>query len=155
MKRIWRVLRGVRRGRSPRRVAYENYREEARRLIVARTQYVATRHGFTLKRIAIRDTRRSWGSCSTLGNLNFSYKLLFLPPCIREYVIVHELSHLRVLNHSQTFWDEMGKYLPDYAVRRDTLRSFERTEGTSRVALLAWQASHVACVACQAVRAEG
>ncbi len=154
MKRVWRLLRRKVRRPSPRRLAYEGYREEARRVIVGRTQVLALRYGFTLKRIAIRDTRRSWGSCSALGNLNFSYKLLFLPPCIRDYVIVHELSHLRVLNHSHAFWDEMGCHMEDYAVRRDALRGFERTQGTSRPALLAWQAQHADCPQCLLLAAE-
>jgi hypothetical protein len=155
MKRVLQAWRKLQCGRSPRRVAYENYREEARRVIVSRTKILAERYGFAVKRIAIRDTRRSWGSCSALGNLNFSYKLLFLPPCIREYVIVHELSHLRVLNHSQAFWDEMVRHMPDYAERRDTLRSFERAKGTNRPALLSWQASHIDCPHCGLIADEG
>lgn len=121
---------------------------------MSRAQMLATRHDFVVKRIAIRDTRRSWGSCSALGNLNFSYKLLFLPPCIREYVIVHELSHLRVLNHSQDFWAEMGRHMPDYAERRDALRAFERANGTSRPALMAWQSSHGTCPHCLLIATE-
>lgn len=155
MRRILAAWRKSRRGRSRRRIAYEHYRNDARQLIVARTEMLAVSYGFALKRIAIRDTRRSWGSCSSLGNLNFSYKLLFLPPCIREYVIIHELCHLRVLNHSQAFWDEMGRHLPDYAERREVLRAFERVHGTSRPALLSWQASHEECPHCLSLTAEG
>jgi predicted metal-dependent hydrolase len=127
---------------SPKRQAYLNYKEVARRVITGELATLAHQYGFVYKRVAIRDTKRSWGSCSAHGNLNFSYKLLFVPDCIREYVIVHELCHLRHLHHRAEFWAEVALHMPDYEARRQELRRFERSKGTSRPVLLAWKAAH-------------
>lgn len=133
-----------RRVRRPRPVArtYLLHKEAARALITERVAYFATAHGFSYTRIAIKNTRRSWGSCSDKGNLNFNYKLLFLPPCLRDYVILHELCHLRVLNHSAAFWAEMVRHMPDALERAATLRRLERTVGTSVGALVAQGGAH-------------
>lgn len=60
-----------------------------------------------------------------MGNLNFHYRLLFLPPEVRDYVIVHELCHRRVFNHSQDFWAEVATIMPDYETQRTTLKRYE------------------------------
>jgi hypothetical protein len=114
---------------------YARYKEMARTSITARVEYFAPLCGVTYKRIAIRDTRRSWGSCSSLGNLNFSYKLLFLPPCLRDYIIVHELCHRHELNHGEQFWCHVAAIMPDYKKRQAALRHIERHHGTSIGAL--------------------
>jgi predicted metal-dependent hydrolase len=135
MRRLWSVL--SRRLRPVRRVnkTYQLHKEAARRLIHSRLEYFNQYYGLTYNRVSIRDQRRCWGSCSSKGNLNFSYKLLFLPPCLSDYVIVHELCHLRVLNHSTTFWNVVAEVFPDYAVRVNALRTLERTKGTAVVTL--------------------
>ncbi len=134
----------VRKARSRRlpAIQYTTHKAAARSLIHARLVYYATTHGFSYKRVAIRDTKRSWGSCSSKGNLNFSYKLLFLPACLRDYIILHELCHLRVLNHSQAFWDELTALMPDAIERAKTLRRFEKTHGTALATLERWQKQH-------------
>jgi predicted metal-dependent hydrolase len=65
------------------------------------------------RRITIRDQRTRWGSCSSLGNLNFSWRLVMAPPRVAEYVVVHELAHLLVTNHSREFWSLVERYCPD------------------------------------------
>ncbi len=128
----------VRRRRRPVRTptaAYRTHKETARTLLTQRVLFYAPLVGVTPGRIAIRDTRRSWGSCSSKGNLNFNYKLLFLPACWRDYIVVHELCHLHHLNHSAAFWAEVGRIMPDYRDRALALRAFERTHGTSVVVL--------------------
>ncbi len=114
---------------------YQQHKEEARRVITQRVQFFAPICQVTYGRIAIRDTRRSWGSCSSHGNLNFSYKLLFLPPCLRDYIVVHELCHRHHLNHGKEFWNTVALILPDYKERMETLRGIERQQGTSVPAL--------------------
>ncbi len=104
---------------------YRAHKEAARQLILARLQYFNTHYGFQIKRVAIRNQRRCWGSCTSLGNLNFSYKLLFLPPELSDYVVVHELCHLKELNHSKAFWDLVAETLPDYEPRMKALKRYD------------------------------
>lgn len=138
-----------------RRTNYLIHKETARAIITERVFLFAARYQFTPKRIAIRDTKRSWGSCSALGNLNFSYKLQFLPPCLRDYIVVHELCHLRHLNHGAGFWDEVAAIMPDARERAATLKGIERSVGTSMRALVATTAKHreETCTYCLAAKA--
>lgn len=126
--------------RAPAKV-YLAHREEARSVITARVQYFAAEHGFLYGRIAIKDQKRCWGSCSAKRNLNFNYKLLFLPPEIRDYIVVHELCHLRQLNHGPLFWAEVETILPGYRQARSQLRTLEKTCGTSITALQRYQSA--------------
>lgn len=73
-------------------------------------------------RISIKNARTRWGSCSSKGNLNFSYRLSLLPPHLSDYVIIHELCHLREFNHSSRFWDLVAMLDPDYALHREELK---------------------------------
>ncbi len=135
----------VRRSRPRRRApakAYLEHKEAARALITERLHHFNQHYGLSWNRVAIRDQRRCWGSCSSKGNLNFSYKLLFLPPCLRDYIIIHELCHLKVLNHSTEFWATVAVACPDYKTRAGELRRIEKTLGTSLVALRRVQHSH-------------
>lgn len=103
---------------------YLTYREEARSLITELVSEWSANIGCAHGRIAIKDTARSWGSCSHSGNLNFSYKLLFLPRELAEYVVVHELCHLTEANHSPRFWALVGAAMPAYRERRAALRRY-------------------------------
>jgi len=131
-----------------RNTSYLMHKEIARELILSRLQVYNEDGQFVYNRVAIRDQRRCWGSCSSKGNLNFSYKLLFLPPCLRDYIVVHELCHLKVLNHSASFWEVVATQMSDYAVRMQTLRTLEKTVGTSLLALRKYHAAHT-CRACE------
>lgn len=129
---------------------YIAHKEIARAMIFERLSYFAPLCGVTYKRVAIRDTRRCWGSCSSLGNLNFSYKLLFIPQCLADYVIVHELCHLKELNHSQKFWDEVEKIMPDYQTHVKGLRALEKATRTNIRALQQAKNNH-ACQHCSEI----
>jgi len=74
------------------------------------------------QRATIKRLRSRWGSCSARGNISLSYKLLFLSPAVRDYVIVHELCHLRELNHSARFWALVAAVLPEWRELRQELR---------------------------------
>ncbi|MCA9366478.1 M48 family metallopeptidase [Candidatus Kaiserbacteria bacterium] len=104
---------------------YLEYKEAARTLVHDRLQYFNEHYGLRYNRVAIRNQRRCWGSCTSLGNLNFSYKLLFLPPHLQDYIIVHELCHLRELNHGDAFWSLVAETIPDHEERRVHLRTIE------------------------------
>ena len=108
---------------------YRSHKEEARRRITERVAYFEPLYGVRAKRIAIRNQRTRFGSCSAQGNLNFNYRLIFLPPALFDYVIVHELCHLRELNHSPRFWALVARTIPDYQVRKRELQAFARVQG--------------------------
>jgi len=73
-------------------------------------------------KIFIKNQKTRWGSCSTKGNINLNWLLVMTPLEIIDYVIVHELSHLKVMNHSQEFWTLVESILPDYKERRKWLK---------------------------------
>ena len=101
---------------------YRTHRTFARRIITERVEEWNGTYGFTYGRIAIRNQKRCWGSCSSRKNLNFNYKLVFLPETLMDYVIVHELCHLAEMNHSVRFWEQVAVVLPDYQERRVHLK---------------------------------
>lgn len=103
-------------------VEQETLMEAAREDLPGRVARYARAMGLTVGRITIRRQRTRWGSCSSKGNLNFNCLLMLCPPDIRDYVVVHELCHLRELNHSPAFWAQVQAVLPDYARHRRWLR---------------------------------
>lgn len=78
--------------------------------------------GLNYGRLTVRDQRTRWGSCSSKGNLNFNYRLYFLPERLMDYVIVHELVHRIHMNHSKAFWNEVERYYPGYKSCRKELK---------------------------------
>jgi predicted metal-dependent hydrolase len=102
---------------------YKKYKEIARALVYERITYLNTTYNVPIKRVAIRNSRSRWGSCSTKGNLNFNYRLVFLPLHLVDYVVAHELCHLIHFNHSPNFWAEVAKVAPDWKERRRQLRT--------------------------------
>lgn len=105
-----------------RRTHYREHKERARALIEHELTQLNRHYGFAYGRVSIRQTTSRWGSCSSKKNLNFSYRVLFLPPPLREYVLVHELCHLQEMNHSPAFWALVAQTVPDYHKRRHALR---------------------------------
>ena len=104
---------------------YLKYKEDARTLITERVLHWNGFYNFEINRITIRNQRTCWGSCSEHKNLNFNYKLLFLPRHLADYIIVHELCHLSELNHSSRFWDLVAQALPSYKEHRRELRKIK------------------------------
>lgn len=105
---------------------YVAHKELAREIILDRLAYWNQQYNFAFKRVAIRNQKTCWGSCSDKGNLNFNYKLIFLPSHLMDYVIVHELCHLQILNHGRGFWNLVRETLPDYEQRILELRAIEK-----------------------------
>ena len=110
------------RKRRPASARYRQHKEAARALVRERLAHFNQHYGHLIRKIAIRDQRTRWGSCSRAGNLNFNYRLALLPPHLADYVIVHELCHLRAFDHSPAFWDLVAIAIPDYAARKLELR---------------------------------
>ena len=100
----------------------EWYREQARAVISERVNLYTARHGFKYRKIRITSARTRWGSCSSMGNLNFTWRLVMAPPEVIDYVVVHELAHLRVNNHSKEFWKQVERIMPDYKQRLKWLK---------------------------------
>ncbi|MCX6721621.1 MAG: M48 family metallopeptidase [Candidatus Staskawiczbacteria bacterium] len=90
-------------------------RELARNFVENRIKYFNSFYNLKINRIAIKNTKTRWGSCSSKGNLNFNYKIIYLKPVYADYLIVHELCHLGELNHSKKFWALVSKIIPNYA----------------------------------------
>lgn len=74
--------------------------------------------------VSLCDFKARWGSCDAQGHIKLNWRLTMLPPALRDYVIIHELCHLRELNHSAAFWRLVGTYCPDYRTSRKLLRDF-------------------------------
>jgi len=98
------------------------YIAQARKIFNERVLVYSRGLGVQPSRISIRSQSKRWGSCSTRGNLNFNWKLVMAPPPILDYVVVHELCHLKHPNHQPEFWKMLGNIMPDYAVHRDWLK---------------------------------
>jgi len=91
--------------------------------IPGRVAHFAPIVGVTYGRITIRNQRTRWGSCSSMGNLNFNCLLMLTPPEVIDYVVVHELCHRKEMNHSQLFWNEVARVLPGYAEQEKWLKT--------------------------------
>lgn len=91
-------------------------------LVEVRVEQYALQMGVCYHSIRIKDQKSCWGSCSSKKNLNFNWKLLLMPIEIMDYVIVHELAHLKQMNHSAAFWAIVETRLPDYRKKREWLR---------------------------------
>ena len=91
-----------------------NNKEKAREIVENRIKYLNDFYNFSFNKISIKRQKSRWGSCSKKGNLNFNYKIIFLPQKYSDYVLVHELCHLGEFNHSRNFWELVKKTIPDY-----------------------------------------
>jgi predicted metal-dependent hydrolase len=99
------------------------YRKRARSLLTETAEHEGERLGLTgWTRVRIGDPRGRWGSCSTRGTLSFSWRLVMTPPEVLGYVVVHELCHLRHMNHSSSFWELLDEAWPTRAVQQEWLR---------------------------------
>lgn len=88
-----------------------------------RVRYYASLMGVTYGRITIRNQTGRWGSCSSVGNLNFNCLLMLAPQEVCDYVIVHELAHRKEMNHSAAFWAQVEAVLPDYRQQEKWLKT--------------------------------
>jgi predicted metal-dependent hydrolase len=98
------------------------YREETRQITQDLIHKYAQSYGFKVKQVRITSARTRWGSCSSKNNLNFTYRLCMAPLDVVEYVVVHELVHLQVRNHSRAFWQAVEGIKPDYRNQRTWLK---------------------------------
>ncbi len=102
---------------------FEKHKEKAALLARERVCYFNAQYGFQFKNISIKNQKTRWGSCSSKRNLNFNARIAFLPAHLADYIIVHELCHLKELNHSPAFWQLVARVVPDHRARRKELRN--------------------------------
>ncbi|MGI6412577.1 MAG: M48 family metallopeptidase [Syntrophomonadaceae bacterium] len=98
------------------------YRKKAREQINERIKYYQPKVGVQPARITVKEQKKRWGSCSSRGNLNFNWRAVMAPSPVLDYIIVHELCHLKHHNHSREFWNLLASILPDYKNRREWLK---------------------------------
>lgn len=102
------------------------YRRQSRRIFTAKVEYLSKRFNIQVGDISINGARRRFGSCSSSGDLNFSWRLAMYPMDLIELVICHELAHRREMNHSRAFYAELAKMLPDHRERNRKLNFWSR-----------------------------
>ncbi|MDD4931215.1 MAG: M48 family metallopeptidase [Candidatus Colwellbacteria bacterium] len=107
--------------RSSRKTFLDN-KDAALALAEERIGHFNRLYGFKVAHIGIRDQKTRWGSCSRSGNLNFNYRIIYLPAELSDYIIVHELCHLGSFDHSKRFWVLVGRTVPNYLELRKELR---------------------------------
>jgi predicted metal-dependent hydrolase len=104
---------------------FENWlRRLAKKSLIGRVQKISDRLNFALCKVSIRSQKTRWGSCSTNGNLSFNYNLLRFRKEVVDYVIIHELCHLKEMNHSEKFWKLVEGFCPDYKKLRKELKDY-------------------------------
>lgn len=101
-------------------------RATAKRELPARLHALAAQHGYTVTAVSIRAQRTRWGSCSPTGRISLNWRLILLPADVADYVLLHELAHLRHLNHSTRFWQEVARICPWHHEARAWLRRHAR-----------------------------
>ncbi|WOF16709.1 M48 family metallopeptidase [Methanoplanus sp. FWC-SCC4] len=103
----------------------ENYlKERLKNDLTPRLDYFSEDMGVSYNRYSVKKQKTRWGSCSSKGNLNFNLRLIGLPPHLRDYVIVHELAHLKEMNHSRSFWSVVENHCPLYRDHRKELKKY-------------------------------
>ncbi len=95
---------------------------QARALLAARVAHFAPQLGVQPRALRLSSARTRWGSASTRGTIALNWRLAFVPAALADYVVVHELAHLREMHHGPAFWALVAQVLPDYAERRAALR---------------------------------
>ena len=104
---------------------YIENKDKALALVNERVRFYNKEYGFSFNKIFIKNQKTRWGSCSCKQNLNLNYKIVFLPQKHQDYIIVHEMCHLKEFNHSRKFWVLVEKALPNYLDIKKELRNHE------------------------------
>ena len=110
------------------------YRMQAAKLIKERVDKLSVRLGLTYNRVTIRGQKTRWGSCSHKGNLSFNWKLIMAPEPVIDYIIIHELAHLREMNHTKRFWELVAEHCPPWREHKKWLKDHE-TELAAKLSL--------------------
>ncbi len=109
-------------------VEYRTHKKRAEQELSTRLAELNTSYEFAYKNVSIRNQKTRWGSCSKKGTISLSYRLVLLPPEVRDYVLVHELCHLAHMNHSVRFWQLVARTIPNYKLLRKQLQKYAVTQ---------------------------
>ncbi len=101
------------------------YKKQAKAYLEMKCVHFSRIMGLSPGDVKINSAKTRWGSCNRKGGINFTYRLLFVPEELLDYVVVHEMAHLKEMNHSGRFWSVVEQTMPDYKARRKRLREYE------------------------------
>ena len=119
-RRVYRRRRRI--ASAPSKMVFAERKGEAMGIVMDRIAHFNKIYGFAVGRISIKNQTTRWGSCSKKGNLNYNYKLVYLPSELVDYLVVHELCHLGEFNHSRAFWSLVAKTIPNHVELRRVLK---------------------------------
>lgn len=100
------------------------YRRESKKVILKRIEFYKAKFKIESSQIKIKEQKKRWGSCTSKGDLLFNWRTVMAPAPVIDYIIVHEMSHLAIRNHSSKFWKSVENILPDYKARRKWLKDY-------------------------------
>ena len=100
------------------------YKQHASQVIKGRAAILAQNNGYATSKIRITSAKTRWGSCGPRGSLNFTWRLVMAPEDVIDYVVVHELVHLRIRNHSRKYWEAVRRFMPDYQICLKWLKDY-------------------------------
>ena len=116
------VIQAGSNGRSKAQVLEKWYRAQAKHIFTGKADLLQKSMGVHYKDLTIRGQRKRWASASPTGSLSINWRLLLAPEPIIDYVLMHELAHLKHMNHSKKFWDYLSKFCPEWREHRKWLR---------------------------------
>jgi predicted metal-dependent hydrolase len=103
---------------------YQAKKEVARKLVFEKIYHFNRHYKLNFNKVSIRNQKTRWGSCSKSGNLNFNYRIVYLPEKLADYLVIHELCHLKEHNHGSKFWELVASALPENRILRKELRRY-------------------------------
>lgn len=102
---------------------FKENKEKARMLVEEKLKEINSFYDFAYDKVSVRNQRTRWGSCSSKGNLSFNFKIIYLPEDLQDYLIAHEICHLKHMNHGKDFWDCVGIAIPDHLEKARRLKT--------------------------------
>jgi len=110
------------RGNLARDMLIDWYKKHAREILVKRIEIYSRKLKISAPKIMLASQAKRWGSCSSNGQIRFNWHIVMAPVALIDYVVAHELCHLKYISHSESFWKLLGNIMPDYEIRRERLR---------------------------------
>lgn len=115
-------LQGERRQEALREILEKWYKQKARTVFLQKLNCWSEQMGVSFNQFRLKEQKTRWGSCSSLSNINLNWRAIMAPEPVLDYLVIHELSHLRYMNHSQEFWENVARYCPEHGLYRKWLR---------------------------------